>query len=259
MRLLIALPDAWTVAQIQAEMENRLWETSFVMDGRQLANTIQEFDVLLIHHCLCGVDGWQICETLAASPPANPPRILFITPIPWKRPQWADCTVEAGVSPLRLCDLISLLYQKPLPRLAAAQSAEVSQDVEQFLDEIAMNPRSKGRSYAAWLLERMVLSSFWEKRTLNDSYIACAEAFGTSAASVERCLRSAVETVFVRGSMKGIERFFGATVDPERGKPTNRAFLVQAMQQLRLLYSRTAARSPNSSEMHHNPAAPTSV
>ena len=59
--------------------------------------------------------------------------------------------------------------------------------------------------------------------------------------------------------MQGIERFFGATVDPEKGKPTNRAFLVQAASELRRAYSLADARSPNKSVMHHNPAAPTSV
>ena len=66
-------------------------------------------------------------------------------------------------------------------------------------------------------------------------YRDCAAAFGVSPASVERCLRVAVESVFTLGSISGIERCFGATVDPERGKPTNRAFLCQAAQRLRLL------------------------
>ena len=36
-------------------------------------------------------------------------------------------------------------------------------------------------------------------------------------------------------SIPEIERFFGATIDPDKGKPTNRAFLMEAASQLRLL------------------------
>lgn len=261
MRLLMALPDLALAASIQSEMENRLWNTEYIADGRQAVALAAHCDVLLIHHCLCGMDGWQVCETLAASPPLHPPRILFIGPSAFasKHPDWADCAVEAGVSVPQLCNLLLVLIQKPLPRLTAAQMPWITQTVKQFLDEIAMHPQLKGRAYAAWLLERMLPSPVWEQQPLGLSYAACAKAFATTPASVERCLRVAIENVFMRGSISGIEHFFGATVDPERGKPTNRAFLLQAVQELRLLHSRTAARSPNRSEMHHKPAAPTSV
>ena len=261
MRLLIALPDAALAAAIQAEMENRLWDVEVQSNGSRIAEWAEAFDIMLIHHCLCGSDGWQACERLAARFLLSPPRILFISPAAFSsvRPFWADCVVEAGVSADRLCDLLSLLSQKPLPRMAAAQTYSISQITEAFLDEIAMSRQLKGYPYASWLLAHMLPSPQWERQPLSLAYAACAENFHTSPACVERCLRVAVESVFIRGSMSGIERFFGATVDPERGKPTNRAFLLQAVQQLRLLHSRTAALSPNSSEMHHRPAAPTSV
>jgi len=151
------------------------------------------------------------------------------------KPAWADCMVHAGVSVERLCTLISLLGEKAISHIAAAQLASVARLTEQFLDEIAMKPRIKGRAYAAWLLKRMIISPRWAQQPLNQCYAACAQAFGVSPASVERCLRSAVESVFTQGSLSGIERFFGATIDPERGKPTNRAFLLQAAQQLQLI------------------------
>ena len=122
-----------------------------------------------------------------------------------------------------------------------------------------MDRRYKGRAYAAWLLEHLAPSPGVEERSMGQLYRSCARAFGTTPTAVERCLRVAVESVFTQGSMRGIERFFGATVDPERGKPTNRAFLLQASQQIRLDHSLADTRSPNSSEMHHSPAAPTRV
>ena len=103
----------------------------------------------------------------------------------------------------------------------------------------------------------MILSPAAGHEPVQSLYGACAEAFGTTAGNVERCLRVAVESLFTIGSIEGIERYFGATVDPERGKPTNRAFLVQVSEKLR--HSLTLTRSLNRSVMHQSPAAPTSV
>ena len=261
MRLLILWPDRQTACLIRDQMENHGWEAEILNDGRQLCRYANGYDVLLLHLCLPGLDGLNAGEQLAADAPVCPPRILFVSPAEWLpcRPEWADCTVEAGTSPAKLCSLIESLAKKPLPNLTAALQTSVVSLTEGFLYELALKKHMKGRVYAAWLLQRMVPAT--SAGQLTELYEACARAFAVTPASVERCLRTAVESVFTQGSMTGIERFFGATIDPERGKPTNRAFLAQAVAHLRmqLSYSRTAARSPNSSVMHHNPAAPTSV
>jgi len=261
MRLVIAWPDKQSAWSIRSMMEQQGWDVELLSDGRELLHLSAGVDVAVLHLCLPGLDGLSAGDALAANAPLRPPRILFAAPKEWcvHHPLWADCTVEAGISLPCLCRLIEILAKKPLPKLAAAGQTYIASGVESFLDELAFPKRMKGRVYAAWLLRRMVPATADEM--LSSLYADCAKAFSTTPAAVERCLRTAVENVFTQGSMSGIERFFGATVDPERGKPTNRAFLMQAAQLLRteLTYSRTAARSPNSSEMHQRPAAPTSV
>lgn len=263
MRLLILWPDPQTACQICGQMELQGWDTAMLNDGRALARVQEPFDLLLLHLCLPGLDGLSAGDALAAACPVCPPRILFVAPAEWcvHRPAWADCTIESGTSVSRICELLRILAQKPLPRLASVHKKPLAILIERFLDELAFKERMKGRAYAAWLLEAIVPSTAGEQLSLANLYASCAQTFATTPGAVERCLRVAVESVFTQGSMRGIERFFGATVDPERGKPTNRAFLLQAAQQLRvqLDHSRTAALSPNKSEMHHRPAAPTSV
>lgn len=259
MRLLIVWPDRQSACQIRDGMEASGWDVEILHDGRALSQWRDTFDVLLLHLCLPGLDGLSAGDALAASRPVCPPRVLFVAPPEWcvHRPYWADCTISTGSDPQNLCRLIEILAKKPLPRLAAAHRKPLAILIERFLDDLSFKERMKGRAYAAWLLERLVPCTACDCLPLSLLYAECAQAFSTTAGAVERCLRVAVESVFTQGSLHGIERFFGATVDPERGKPTNRAFLLQAAQQLR--YSLTASRSPNSSEMHHSPAAPTSV
>jgi len=262
MRILIALPDPIQAAQIQMEMENRLWETGIALHGTDVVRMHADFDIVLLHHCLQGMDGLQAGDRIAKSNPVCPPRMLLLCPssLLAARPFWADWMVEPGVSLTSLCSFLEMMAQKPLPSAAAAHMHIFTEAAEAFLKSIGMNGRFKGHAYIIWLLERLIPARV-SVLPLQSLYAACARHFHTSPASVERCVRIAVENVFTHGSISGIERYFGSTVDPERGKPTNRAFLLQAAEELRrqLLQSFTAARSPNKSEMHHSPAAPTSV
>lgn len=259
MRLLIALPDRVQAAQISAGMELHGWQAALAHDGAGALEAAGSHDLLLLHACLPGMDGQAVGNALAASAPICPPRVLYVCPpeLCSAHPAWADCTVSAGACVSQLCALLQILAQKPLPKLAAVHRHAIENAVESFLNEIGMDARFKGRSYAAWMLCRLIPSALAVSQPVQLLYAACAQAFHATPSGVERCVRVAVESVFTQGSMAGIERFFGATVDPERGKPTNRAFLMQASSKLR--HSFTAARSPNSSEMHHSPAAPTSV
>lgn len=61
-------------------------------------------------------------------------------------------------------------------------------------------------------------------------YPMIAGRYGMTPAGVERSLRLCVESTWMHGSLSALERFFGDGVDPEKGKPTNRAFL-QRMQE----------------------------
>ncbi|MBP3646229.1 MAG: hypothetical protein J6K55_07370 [Clostridia bacterium] len=263
MRLLIAMPDPDCAAAIRFQFEDEYWNTCIASGGQDAISRLKEerYDLLVLHACLPEADGFFVGKWLETQRLVCPPRVVFICPAEYykKRPSWADAVVEAGVSMDRLCSLLHIIAKKPLPALAAAQLPFVSNAVAQFLDEIAMDSCCKGRVYTAWILEKLLPSPMLQEFSLHSLYIACARAFHVQPASVERCIRTAVENVFTQGSMQGIEHFFGATVDPEKGKPTNRAFLLQAASELRRSYSLADARSPNRSVMHHSPAAPTSV
>ena len=263
MRLLIAVLSGGTARRVAAGMELRGFDALIARDGAQAVRLLsrERFDLLLLHACLPELDGFEVLETLGAMRHPCPPRVMFLCEpeLCAARPAMADAVAPICAAPEKLCALMETLAQKPLPKLAAAQAPRIAQAVDAFLCTISMDGRYKGRAYAAWLLERLAPSPALEERSMGQLYQSCARAFGTTPAAVERCLRVAVESVFTQGSMRGIERFFGATVDPERGKPTNRAFLMQASQQIRLDHSLADTRSPNSSEMHHRPAAPTRV
>ena len=58
-------------------------------------------------------------------------------------------------------------------------------------------------------------------------YPQLAAEFDTTAARVERSIRHLIEITWERGDMDVLNRYFGNTVSPDRGKPTNGEFIAR--------------------------------
>lgn len=65
-------------------------------------------------------------------------------------------------------------------------------------------------------------------------YPLIARRHAMTPGAVERSLRLCVEATWSRGDLAALERFFGSSVDPDRGKPTNREFLCQVQERVTL-------------------------
>lgn len=65
-------------------------------------------------------------------------------------------------------------------------------------------------------------------------YPAVAKTFNTTPDRVERAIRHAVELAWDRGDLDTIQGFFGYTISPKKGKPSNKEFLSALADHLRL-------------------------
>ena len=72
-------------------------------------------------------------------------------------------------------------------------------------------------------------------------YPLVARRHGLRPQTVERSLRLLVESTWSGSRLDVLERFFGHSVDPERGKPTNKEFLAQLQLRLTLADARLRA------------------
>lgn len=64
-------------------------------------------------------------------------------------------------------------------------------------------------------------------------YPEVAKVHGTTWLKVERAIRHAIEVAWTRGSPEVKTKYFGYTIDAERGKPTNSEFLSMAAEIVR--------------------------
>ncbi len=67
-------------------------------------------------------------------------------------------------------------------------------------------------------------------------YPAIASKYNTTAGSVERAIRHAIEVAWNRGSFDRIEELFGYTISAGKGKPTNSEFIALIADKIRLAY-----------------------
>lgn len=263
MRLLIAALSRAYGREVRERLyaADARWVIDVAADGLEALSLLArgDYELLLAHACLPGVDGLSLLHELRSWRLCCPPRALLLCEPEQRRGLVADAFAPLLTTPERACRLLETLRTKPVPALALERRAAVARAAACVLDELNMPRGLKGFAYAVWLTTLLALSPALSRGTLGALYADCAAHYGTSAAAVERCLRLAVESVFTRGSLSGIERHFGATVDAERGKPTNRAFLTQAAMRTHAAYSLAATRLPNSNDKHHSPAAPTMV
>lgn len=65
-------------------------------------------------------------------------------------------------------------------------------------------------------------------------YHTLGEQFDSSEYRVERGIRNCIDVAWARGNLKVLERYFGNTVDPSRGKASNTEFIAQVANVIRM-------------------------
>lgn len=103
-----------------------------------------------------------------------------------------------------------------------------------LLHALGVRPRLRAMTFLPDMLALCALHPSLLRELSLHLYPLTARRHGMTPEAVERSLRLLVESTWSRVPLSALERFFGHSVDPERGKPTNREFLAQLQQRLLL-------------------------
>lgn len=90
---------------------------------------------------------------------------------------------------------------------------------------IGVQPDVRGWRYIVDAVQMVVKDEGLLYAITKELYPAIARKNGTTATRVERCIRSAIETAWKEGDAEAQQHYFGSIVGPEKGKPTNGAFI----------------------------------
>ena len=99
--------------------------------------------------------------------------------------------------------------------------------VRQILLEMGTPDHLVGHPYVVEAVLLVLSDQMYINNITFGLYPQLAAKFDTTAARVERAIRHLVEVTWTRGDWDVLGRYFGNTVSPDRGKPTNGEFIAR--------------------------------
>lgn len=97
--------------------------------------------------------------------------------------------------------------------------------IEKIFLEIGLPAHLKGYRFTEYAIELAVKSPKILDCITKELYPAVAEHYGVTAGQAERAIRHAIVCVFNRCETKVIDKYFGGTISPRKGKATNSEFI----------------------------------
>ena len=103
--------------------------------------------------------------------------------------------------------------------------------IKKYLLKLGFQPNLKGYHLLATLIgkakngEKVIPLKYF-------GYVDLSKKFGVSVASIEKDIQNAISSAWLRGNVDTLYREFGETLDEDKGKPTNKQFLLTALERL---------------------------
>ncbi|MEQ8201990.1 MAG: sporulation transcription factor Spo0A [Syntrophomonadaceae bacterium] len=107
-------------------------------------------------------------------------------------------------------------------------------EVTRIIHEIGVPAHVKGYQYLRAAIMLVTEEINYLGAVTKELYPTIAKRYDTTPSRVERAIRHAIELAWDRGDVDRINKFFGYTVNGEKGKPTNSEFIAIIADKLRL-------------------------
>ena len=104
-------------------------------------------------------------------------------------------------------------------------------DITDFIVYIGIPAHLKGYNYIRAAVKYVLENS--KDSLSNCVYPAVAEEFHTTPSRVERAIRHAVRVTWNRRDAEVLKENFGSTINPKKGRPTNREFIATVVDLLK--------------------------
>ncbi|MCL6639043.1 MAG: sporulation transcription factor Spo0A [Firmicutes bacterium] len=203
---------------------------------RQNSPDVVVLDIIMPH-----LDGIGVLEKLASSPGPKP-KVIMLTA--FGQENVTQKAVELGadyyiLKPFDFNVLAARIRQladgiNVAQYIAPVKPKNLDVAVTNIIHEMGVPAHIKGYHY----LRDAILMVIGEVNLLGavtkELYPAIAMKFQTTPSRVERAIRHAIELAWDRGNVEMMTKFFGYTINLERGKPTNSEFIAMVADKLRI-------------------------
>jgi len=107
-------------------------------------------------------------------------------------------------------------------------------EVTRMIHQMGVPAHVKGYQYLRDAIVSVVLNVSLLGAVTKELYPMIAVKYQTTPSRVERAIRHAIELAWDRGNVDFMNRFFGYTINVDRGKPTNSEFVAMVADKLRM-------------------------
>jgi two-component system response regulator (stage 0 sporulation protein A) len=121
----------------------------------------------------------------------------------------------------------SVVMPMPVPK-------NLELEVTRIIHEIGVPAHVKGYQYLRAAIMLVTEEINYLGAVTKELYPTIAKKYDTTPSRVERAIRHAIELAWDRGDIDRINKFFGYTINGEKGKPTNSEFIANIADKLRL-------------------------
>ncbi len=222
-------------------------------NGKEVLEMVKEEepDIVLLDIVMPHLDGIGVLEEINKMELDPKPIVIMLTA--FGHENITQKAVELGASyyilkPFNLDVLAERIRQlgnhQPVERKMPTMVAEtmpVKKDKKNYIEEITMIIHEIGipAHIKGYLYLRDAISMVIEEIELLGSvtkvlYPRIAEKYETTPSRVERAIRHAIEVAWSRNNIETIKKFFGYTINTEKGKPTNSEFIALVADRIRL-------------------------
>ncbi|KUK10988.1 MAG: Stage 0 sporulation protein A-like protein [Clostridia bacterium 41_269] len=210
----------------------------------------KEPDVVILDIIMPHLDGIGVLESLNCMQLEKRPKIVVLTTL--GQEAMTQRTIELGadyyilkpfdleVLGTRIRQLVEGVGNKEQGNSVihgySARSSKNHMEVEvtNIIHQMGVPAHIKGYQY----LRDAILLVIEEVNLLGavtkELYPMIAEKYNTTSSRVERAIRHAIELAWDRGNVELMNKFFGYTINVERGKPTNSEFIAMIADKLRM-------------------------
>ena len=120
-----------------------------------------------------------------------------------------------------------------LPLLARSALPDLIPRAEALLREMGLKPTLRAAAFLPEMIAVCAACPWLLDGVTQRLYPLIGQSRAMQPAAVERSVRSALDSLWRSGSLSALEKWFGHTVDPEKGRPTNREFLALMAEHVR--------------------------
>lgn len=213
-----------------------------VHDGIETVRAVQRMlpDLLVLDIIMPHLDGLGVLEQLHDCQLEKMPRVIVLSGMGQDAIASMALSLGADYYMLKPFDMDVLI--KRIKDLMSDRTGSMmrtnyqhrDQVVVSLLGQVSMPPNINGYQYLREAVNLVSVDVSLLRGITNKLYPMLAETFASTPSRVERSIRHAIETTFNKGNMDALFRFFGNTMDPQKGKPTNGEFIAMLAEYVRM-------------------------